>query len=67
MAGVVGLHLLRAFVSPPEQYPDLFDLLIAVFGCMHFLAAIAFAYWIQLFGRDEQQSLARLREDKKRK
>jgi hypothetical protein len=44
MMCVVAIHAARAVIPAPERYPDAFDLLIAVFGCAHFLAALGMAY-----------------------
>jgi hypothetical protein len=49
MAGLAIIHVVRAIVAAPERYPDAFDLLIAAFGCVHFLAALGLAYRAQCF------------------
>ncbi|ELR22906.1 glucosyltransferase [Acanthamoeba castellanii str. Neff] len=49
MAGLATIHVVRAIVAAPERYPDAFDLLIAAFGCAHFLAALGLAYRAQCF------------------
>ncbi len=38
MAGLAIIHVVRAIVAAPVSSPVAFDLLIAAFGCVHFLA-----------------------------
>lgn len=38
MAGMVGLHVAEAFVSPPKNLPDIFPVLWTVVACMAFVA-----------------------------
>ncbi|KAL6068778.1 Alpha-1,3-glucosyltransferase [Balamuthia mandrillaris] len=45
--GVVLLHLLKATVSPPSAYPDLFDLLMACWSFVHFFLAYIAAQCLQ--------------------
>mmetsp|Transcript_3274 Transcript_3274/g.4511 ORF Transcript_3274/g.4511 Transcript_3274/m.4511 type:complete len:511 (-) Transcript_3274:2683-4215(-) len=46
MCGVVAIHVLQSCVPPPQQYPDLFPLIVSVYCFLHFLGFfISCNYW----------------------
>lgn len=46
--GCLILMLLYSFLEPPQQYPDLFTLLISIYSCIHFVGFFIYFNVVQL-------------------
>ncbi|GLD93215.1 hypothetical protein PINS_up001807 [Pythium insidiosum] len=47
------IHVAHATVSPPSQYPHIFDYLFAAYSCGHFVLALMYCTYWQWTSRDE--------------
>ncbi|KAJ0408398.1 hypothetical protein P43SY_003124 [Pythium insidiosum] len=64
--GMLVIHLAHATVTPPPQYPHIFDYLFAAYSCGHFVLALGYCTFWQWSSRDvdsEPSAAAKLKAE----